>query len=844
MAVEPRSVDSPSPRLRAHAVGVGAGPGSVRILKFGGSSVGTPERIVGVGRIVLDSVTTSPSVVVVSAFQGVTNDLLECARHAERRSTAWERGFEAIAARHHTAVKSLVDAAQLNRVEARVAQLLSDLNDQLRGVALLRFCPVSALDSIASFGERLSALIIAEHFNRFRPARFVDARQFIVTDDQFTRANVQFASTRRAIRRFFAELSEEPDSPIPVVTGFIGSTKDGRTTTVGRNGSDYTAAILGGALHASVIEIWTDVDGVLSADPKAVASASVLPRITYGQAHDLSFFGAKVLHPATIAPAVATDIPIVIKNTFNPDAPGTLIRSEHNEHSATAGVTSIADVTLLTLRGSKRAAPRLSERLFRALADNAIDVLLTSQASSDQAISVAVASADAEAAAKAIAREFRFERRQRSITLEQQANQSLVALVGSAAARQQAASEVLATLARHGIEVAAVAEGGASRTIACVLEASQRSRAVNIVHRRLFDSRKPLGLAIAGVGTVGSALLRQIAEQRDALSARGYDLTVVGLANSRRSVVAPDGIDTSHWRTILETSETPMDARRFVAGLKGLDLAACAFVDCTASDAIVDAYPDFVNADCHIIAANKRPLVLPVRDYARLTDLFAKRRRHFLYEATVGAGLPVISTIQDLAQTGDSILQIEGVFSGTLSYLFNRFDGSVPFSALVREAHRQGFTEPDAREDLAAVDVARKLLILAREAGAPLELQDVAVESLLPEGLAEGPFSEQFFESLAHHDDAMAGRVEAARSRGCVLRYVGTVDRNGARAALRELSVDHPLAATRGANNLIAFTTARYQESPLVVQGPGAGPDVTAMGIFSDILKLLHYLPH
>src|SRR5579859_1262653 len=311
MALEPRAIGAATSRLQLRDIAVGSRPGTIRILKFGGSSVATPDRIISVGRIVLDAAATSPGVIVVSAFQGVTNDLLECARQAERRSAAWERGFEAIAARHRAAVDRLVDPAHLNRVATRVEQLLSDLHDALHGVSLLRFCPVSALDSIASFGERLSALIIAEYFSRFRAARFVDARQFIVTDDQFTRANVQFASTRRAIRRFFTTLSQEPDCPIPVVTGFIGSTKDGRTTTVGRNGSDYTAAIVGAALHASVIEIWTDVDGVLSADPKAVASASVLPQITYGQAHDLSFFGAKVLHPATIAPAVATDIPIV-----------------------------------------------------------------------------------------------------------------------------------------------------------------------------------------------------------------------------------------------------------------------------------------------------------------------------------------------------------------------------------------------------------------------------------------------------------------------------------------------------------------------------------------------------
>jgi aspartokinase/homoserine dehydrogenase 1 len=816
----------------------------MRILKFGGSSVASPDRIVNVGRIVLDAAAGAPAVVVVSAFQGVTNDLLECARLAERRNSAWERGFEAIAVRHGAAIDRLIDPAQAARVHTRVDQLLSELNDALRGVSLLRYAPPSAFDSIASFGERLSALIIAEYLNGFRPARFVDARQFIVTDDQFMRANVHFASTGRAARRFFSALRSEPECPLPVVTGFIGSTKDGRTTTVGRNGSDYTAAIVGAALHAAVIEIWTDVDGVLSADPKSVASPAVLPQITYGQAHDLSFFGAKVLHPATIAPAVATNIPILIKNTFNPDAPGTLIRGDSAEHRAAAGVTSMPDVTLVTLRGSKRAAPRLSERLFRALADNAIDVLLTSQASSDQAISVAVNSADADAAAKAIAREFRFERRQRSITLERQSNQSLVALVGNAAVRQQAAAEVLGTLARHGIEVAAVAEGGASRTIACVIEAAQRPRALNIVHRRLFDSRKALGLAIAGVGTVGSALLRQLAQERDALSARGYALSVVGLANSRGFVVAPDGIDLENWRPALGASQAGMHPREFAAALKALDLPACAFVDCTASDAIVNAYPDFIDADCHIIAANKRPLVLPVREYARLADLFTRRGRHFLYEGTVGAGLPIISTIQDLAQTGDSIVRIEGAFSGTLSYLFNRFDGSRPFSALVREAHRHGFTEPDPREDLAAVDVARKLLILAREAGAPMDLEDVSVESLLPSELDGGLFTEEFFSSLAAYDDEMAARVNTARSRGCVLRYVGTVDRNGARAALQEVSLEHPLAGTRGADNMIAFTTARYRESPLVIQGPGAGPDVTAMGLFSDILKLLHYLPH
>jgi aspartokinase/homoserine dehydrogenase 1 len=857
----------------------------MKVLKFGGSSLGTPERIKGVGTIVLNA-KGAPPVVVVSAFQGVTNQLIDCARLAERRDSACDRAYDEIVKRHRAAIRTLLNGRAARLVRTSVDEQLDELRDAVHGIRLLGHCAPAALDVTASLGERLSATIIAAYLNRFRPARFVDARRFLVTDEQFTAANVDFGKTNRAARRYFSSLWGESERIIPIVTGFIGCTEDGRTTTIGRNGSDYTAAIVGAALSASVIEIWTDVDGVLSADPKAVTSAFVLPQITYEEAMEMSYFGAKVLHAGTIGPAVTKSIPIWIKNTFNPTAPGTLICRQTNGsgchgkngngHSTNGagknghhvngnghvnggngnghapgrtpvakGVSSVGDLTLLTLRGRKlQGVPGTAERFYRALATVEVNVVLSSQASSEHTICVAINKVDAARACQAVSVEFRFELQQGLMTLDRKDDQAIIAVVGEGMkGHPGAAGKVFGALGRHNINVSAIAQGASERNISCVVDGAQQSRALNVIHQGFFEPKKVLSLVLIGVGNIGSTVLRQLADQRSFLLEQGFDVKVVALANSKKFVVRPAGIDIANWREVLANASHRMDPSKLAFEISRLQLANGALLDCTADSSIVEAYPEFLQANLHIITPNKRANTLPWRRYRALREQFVAHQKHFLFETNVGAGLPIISTLRDLVVSGDVVTKVEGVFSGTLSYLFNSFDGSAPFSGLVNDALRFGFTEPDPREDLSGTDVARKLLILARQIGMKMDLNDVRVDSLVPRGLIAGPFSQRFFADYAAYDAEMAARLQRARARDAVLRYVGTLEDGRARAELKEFPSRHPFATTQGADNIIAFTTKRYSRTPLIVQGPGAGADVTAMGVFSDIFKLLHYLP-
>ena len=818
----------------------------MKVLKFGGSSLATPAAVRAAGAIVVEARRREPVIVVVSAFQGVTNQLLDCARLAEHGDAAYERVFDEIVKRHRAAVTALV-VRRRAQTRKDVDALLDELRNTLQGVHLLHHCPLRALDMTASFGERLSALILAAHLNRFHPAALVDARDFLRTDDQFTRAVVNFAATNRAARAQFRALLRKRHAPIPVVTGFIGATGDGQTTTIGRNGSDYSAAIVGAAVGASVIEIWTDVDGVLSADPKLVPGAFVLPQMTYEEAMELSYFGAKVIHSATIAPAVAKRIPILIKNTFNPSAPGTRISSKRGEPGGALakGITTVGDLSLLTLRGPGMVGvPGIAERLFRTLAAARVNIILISQASSEHTICFAVRGADASRGIDAIEQEFRHEVGDRLMLVEHKPDQAILAVVGEGMkGRPGVAGKLFDSLGRNNININAIAQGASERNISCVIDASVQARALNAIHQAFFETRKRLALAVVGVGNIGSALLQQLKQQRHYLLSRGFDVTVVALANSRRFVVSPAGVDLAHWKKALGASRSPMSPEAFADRIAALELTNAALVDCTANPSIVDAYPAFIDANLHIITPNKRANALPWRRYAALMEQMATRQKHFFYEANVGAGLPIMSTLRDLIASGDEILKIEGILSGTLSYLFNNFDGRVPFSSLVREAHRLGFTEPDPRDDLSGQDVARKLLILAREIGLRMELDEVKVDSLVPRPLRRGPFSDRFFSALAKYDGDIAARVASARRRGAVLRYVGVLEHGRARAGLKEFPRDHPVASAKGSDNVIAFTTKRYRRTPLVVQGPGAGADVTAMGVFSDILKLLHYLP-
>jgi aspartokinase/homoserine dehydrogenase 1 len=820
----------------------------MKVLKFGGSSLATAKRVQAVGRIVLDEAATGPLVVVVSAFEGVTNQLLECARLADRSDPSYEGLYEEIAGRHRGVADELLPARGRARTREAVEALLGELREVLQGIFLLRHAPPRALDMTASFGERLAAQVVAAYLARSRPALSVDARELIVTDDQFTHAGVLFQQTDRATRACFRRLSRAAGAkrPIPVVTGFIGATEDGRTTTIGRNGSDYTAAIVGAALNASVIEIWTDVDGVMSADPRAVPSAFALPEMSYEEAAEMSYFGAKVLHSAAIAPAVAKGIPIHIKNTLNPAASGTVIsRAPGDWDGAAKGITSVGDIALLTLRGlSMVGVPGTAERLFRALASRRVNVILISQASSEHTICFAVIRRDAAEATRAVRDEFRLELQQGLTTLDERPDQTIVAVVGEGMKGTPGVSgKIFASLGRHNVNVSAIAQGGSERNISFVVDSTQENRALNVIHQSFFESWKRLALVVVGVGNIGGALLKQLDQQRAYLFARGFDVRAVAVANSKRFVLAAEGIDLSRWREALASSPHRMSPQALVRAVSALELTDAALVDCTAAEAVVDAYPDFIEAGLHVITPNKRANVLPWARYARLMNLLQLRRKRFLYEANVGAGLPVMSTLNDLVASGDVVTKAEGILSGTLSYLFNNFDGTRPFSDLVREAQSLGLTEPDPRLDLSGEDVARKLLILARQMGLQMDVSDIRVESLIPRALRTGPFSPRFFASFARHDGTMGRRLERARARGRVLRYTGRLENGRASAGVQEYPADHPLAATKGTDNIIAFTTQRYAQTPLVVQGPGAGADVTAMGVFSDILKLLHSLP-
>ena len=828
----------------------------MRVLKFGGSSLATPKLIRAVGEIILDPSRLEPVIVVVSAFQGVTNQLIECARLALQGDSSYRGILNAIARRHRSAVARLAVRRQRSVRFRELDPVLSKLRDRLQRIERVHYSPSWkpdsspwVLDDVAAFGERLSALIVGAHLSETRPAQFVDARDFVITDNHFMHAAVLFEKTNPATQAYFARLFRRARGKrrvIPVVTGFIGSTEDRRTTTLGRNGSDYSAAIIAAALKASAIEIWTDVNGVLSADPKLVQTAFTLSHLSYEEAMELSYFGAKVLHSATIGPASEHEIPIQIKNTLNPKGEGTTISRKSVEDASLAakGISSMSDISLLTLRGTNMVGELgTAGRLFLALADAQVNVILISQASSEHTISLAVRSVDASKAIDAIKREFRPE-----FKVDHASEQAILAVVGEGMkGKPGVAGKVFGSLGRHNISISAIAQGASERNISCVIDGKQQLLALNVIHQAFFE--RHLALIVIGVGNVGGALLRLLHEQRDYLRGKGFDLKVVGLADSKRFVVNPGGINLADegWKHTLEYGDRVnkpkvMTIEAFTEALREMRLTNAALVDCTADDSIVDAYPAFVNANLHIVSPNKRANVLSSRRYEMLKELLQKEHKYFLYETNVGAGLPIISTLRDLIASGDNVVKIEGILSGTLSYLFNVYDGSVPFSKLVMEAQRMGYTEPDPREDLSGEDVARKLLILAREIGLKMDIGRVHVQTLVPEALKRDAFSPRFFQRFARYDGDMLKRLKGARLRGRVLRYVGVLDGKHARAALQEFPPDHPMAAAKGSDNIIAFTTARYSRTPLVVQGPGAGGHVTAMGVFSDILKLLHYV--
>lgn len=818
----------------------------MKVLKFGGSSVGTPERIKGLIEVLKKYQARGDKFTVVfSAFSGITDSLIEMAKLAAKGDENYKKPFEALVKRHDDAIFSLLN--EKNRVETRIAlhENHKDLENLLKGIFLLREASPRTMDYVVSFGERNSAAIIAAAMSeRGIPAEFLDARKIIVTDKNFGSAKVDFTATNQKINDYYNAHAAHTQ----VVTGFIGADKGGLTTTLGRGGSDYTAAIIGAALMAEVIEIWTDVDGVLTADPRKVKKAFTVPVMSYGEAMEMSHFGAKVIYPPTIQPALAKKIPLYIKNTFNPDFVGTLVSEKGDPNGRIiTGISSINNIALLTLQGGGLfGVPGIAARLFSALGKAGINIILITQGSSEYSISFAVNPSDAKRAVKTVMSEFEFEMRGGLVEeIKQEEELSVIAIIGeNMRFRPGIAGRMFQALGKNGINIHAIAQGSSELNISVVVPKSDETKALNALHEAFFLSdTKQLHLYILGTGLIGGTLIEQIKRQATYLkNDRGLDVQVVGLSNSRKMLFNEDGIDLENWRELLDKSELNADIQSFIEKMRQLNLANTIFVDNTANEQVAGQYESILDASISISTPNKIANSSAYDLYQRLQKTAYKRNVQFKYETTVGAGLPVISTLRDLRNSGDKVLKIEGILSGTLAYIFNNYKAGTKFSDVVAKAKELGLTEPDPRDDLSGRDVKRKILILAREAGYTLENEDVVLENILPQPCVDANGVDAFFQALKQHDDYFEGLRAAAEKEGKVLRMAATLENGEAKIGLVAVDSSHAFYLLSGSDNMIVFTTQRYKERPLVVRGPGAGAEVTAAGIFAEIITIGNYL--
>lgn len=816
----------------------------MRVLKFGGTSVGSVESIKQVAEILSKFKKKDKFAVVFSAMSGVTNILIELGQKASTSDATYIQTLKTIETKHINATKSLLSVKSQSAVLAKVKVLVNELQDLLHGVYLLRELSPRTNDLILSFGERLSCLLVSEYLKQEGIAvTFVDAREIIKTDNQFGNAKVDFKKTDKAIKDYFDKLKTSA-----VVTGFIASTDLNETTTLGRGGSDYTASILGAALDAEGIEIWTDVDGIMTSDPRKVKGAFTLPQVSYIEAMEMSHFGAKVIYPPTLQPAFRKKIPIWIKNTFNPTFEGTLIteKTKNNDYMV-KGISSIENISLLNLTGSGMVGvPGVSARLFGALARYQINVILITQASSEHSICFVIDSKESAKAIAAVDEEFQHEIKAGKIDkLTEKNNLAIVAVVGDNMRHTPGiAGKLFASLGKNGINVVAIAQGSSEINLSVVIGKEDLAKALNIIHESFFvNDTKDMNVFVVGVGLIGNTLLKQIQKQASyLLKEKNIKLNVVGIANSKKMLIQPEGISLSSWKEKLDASSEKSDLKKFVQQIKSLNLQNSIFVDNTSHKEVVEHYADLLNDSVSIVTPNKLANSGNYKEYKKLQEISFKRGVKFLYETNVGAGLPVINTLNDLKDSGDKILRIEGILSGTLSYIFNTYKDGIKFSDVVKEAKEKGFTEPDPRDDLNGKDVARKILILSREAGYPLEFDDVEVENILPPSCVKAKTIESFFEELEKNNDVFAKRRDEATKAGKVLRFIAKLENGKATVSLQAVDTKHPFYSLSGSDNMISYTSERYKERPLVIKGPGAGAEVTAAGVFADIIRISNYL--
>jgi aspartokinase/homoserine dehydrogenase 1 len=813
----------------------------MKILKFGGTSVGSVQSIETLLTILKDEVkATDKPVVVLSAMSGVTNLLAAMAEDAANGNDFTEPLAE-LEKRHFDVVKSLLSVQHQNPAFTRLKIYFNQLEELLQGVLTLRELTPKTRDLVLSYGERCATLMIckiaAQHFHE---VLCVDASELVKTDSSFGQARVDIELTNLLIQSFHKEHRDK----MLFVTGFIAANEAGQITTLGRGGSDYTAALFGSALNAKEIQIWTDVNGMMTADPRMVKKAFSLPELTYTEAMELSYFGAKVIYPPTMIPAFLKKIPIVIKNTFEPEFEGTVIRHDCKPSNLPIkGISSINNISILNLEGSGMVGKSgFSGRLFSLLAREQINIILITQSSSEHSITFAVQPGDTEKARRLIEQEFELEllaKKLEHVVIEQ--NLAIIAVVGENMKQTPGVSgKLFHALGRNGVNVRAIAQGSSEYNISVIISEHDLAKALNAVHDAFFvELTKTLHAFCLGTGNIGQTLFRQLNAHSEYLKQHnGIQVKIAGISNTRKMIFNTDGISLDSWQDDLAASNETADLDEFIKRMKSMNLPNCVFIDNTASPKPVEVYEEVFKSNISVITCNKIGNSASYKQYKTFHDAAKQHGVDFFYETNVGAGLPIIRTLKDLMNSGDRIMKIEAILSGTISFIFNNFKGNANFHDIVKLAQEKGYTEPDPRDDLRGTDFMRKMLILARDAGYPMEAADVKIESILPQACLEAQTVESFYSALKAEDAFFTQLKNQAEAGKKVLRYIGKLEDGKAAISLQMVDEDHPFYTLSGSDNIISFTTDRYKERPLVVKGPGAGAEVTAAGVFADLINI------
>ena len=812
----------------------------MKVLKFGGSCIRSAKDIRNISTIISNYPGKEKLIIVVSAFQGITDQLEQCGNLAVNKSAGYQKAINAIESLHLTVIDELFPVTDQSPVKAEVKVMINEVEDLCTGISFIEEFSPKTKDALIQYGELLSACIIYSFLKKDESdAMYVDAREVIITDENFGSANLNLELSLNKIRERFSGVNR-----IVVIPGFIASAASGQATTLGREGSDYTAAIIATAVNALSLDKWTNVDGIMTADPSIVKNALPIKSLSYDEAMELAHFGAKVIYPPTLHTVIEKGIPIYIRNAFAPDKPGTKICSEKAKNGTNVkGLSSIENIALITVSGSGMVGvPGISMRLFGALAGKMVNIIFITQASSEHSITIGFNQTDIEIASEAISNEFSIEIQIGKVNeLEIEKNLSIVAIVGDKMKKSIGlAGKAFNSLGKNGVNIRSIAQGSSERNISMVIKRDDLKKALNTLHESFFLSEtKRMHLFLIGTGNVGSALLNQIHEQSEYLKKKHtIELKLIGIANSKKMYFDEAGIDTGSWNKELNNNGMKTDPAKFLNKARKLNLRNSIFIDETADDRITKLYQGFLEASISVVTSNKIASSSEFEYYNLLQETARKKNIKFLYETNVGAGLPIIKTIHDLIDSGDRILKLQAVLSGSLNYIFNSFNENISFSEVVKIAHKKGYTEPDPKIDLSGTDVRRKLLILARECGSQMELDDIKCEPFLPVVCLKSKTNEEFYSKLADQNEYFESLRKKALLKNEKLRFIAEWEPGKGFVGLSGIGPDHPFYNLDGKDNIIVIYTDRYKKQPLVIKGAGAGAEVTASGVFADIMRI------